>query len=320
MKIEHRIENVNVWFTIDKNKIYYQSNNDILCYDINSKKHLKIASIQTDFSGICKNFESIVLINTYGYQVLNSNNKFEKFQERRIGTYDLLSSKYIISKVAKSRTEWHMELENVYTQEILWKTDERENLKNVDGKFYSFTISDIKKRNNKTGEPIWNYKCNEVGFQPLNLVANDKYLLLCLPQSDLLICLDNSNGNELWKRTSISKGILIDNKKDYAHQIMINYGRFDLNNGEIIHSKIDRDYFSKVKIENQKSNLLQFGNYLIVNDSKSRRTGALNLESLTFDKWIDGIYIPEGYIMKTDNHYLFLHGSDMTLNIISIND
>jgi len=318
MKIENKIEGLNIGYHCDDNLLIYQNQNKICEYNLNTKIQNQITTIDNDFSGICMIDKSIVLMNSRGYQILNSNKEFEQFQERRIGRCELHDSQYLISKDKKSTTEWHMKIENIFTKEILWRTNQRENLRFINSDCYSFTITNISKRNIQTGDSIWSYQYNNDEFQPINLVANEHYLLLCLPKSDLLICIDNKLGQELWSRKSIPKGILIDEKNEYAHQMMINYSRFDLNTGEIFKSKVDREYFRQHKIENQKSNLLQINNYLIANDSLSKRTGALNLNTLEFDNWIDGISVPEGYKMRKNKEYIFLHGSDKTLNLVNM--
>lgn len=237
--------------------------------------------------------------------------------EGGIGDYELKHSKYLII-TEKENDSWKQTLINPVNHSVLWSSEEQERIKYCGNSFYVINKQTVSKRKENTGNIIWEYFYNIAGFQPINLYANKDFCLIGLLNKDLLICIDNNTGNEIWRQKSIPRGLIIDKSKNVVHQLMVNYIQLKLETGEIIKSKIDREYFQDIKIENQKDNLLLFENSIIANDSKTKRTGKLNLDKLEFNCWIDGISVPEGYKMKSNNDTIFLLGLDKTLNIINM--
>lgn len=319
LELLRKIESINIGFEVNDGKIFYQKGNELLRSNIENGHVESIAKLETEFYGINIVNESIVLVSPKGFQVIDSEGNLSEYIliESGIGDYKLKNSKSLII-TEKDSENWKQSLMNPINNSILWSAKEKERIEYSRQNFYVINNEYISKRDEYSGSKIWEYQYNEEGFQPLTIKSNQNYCLICLLNKDLLICIDNKTGNEKWKQTTIPKGILIDNNEDIAHQLLINYNCIELDSGQIIKQKIDREYFRDLKIENQKSNLVQYENQLIANDSRSKRTGNLDLNDLKFKSWVDGISVPEGYKMKTDNDFLFLQGMDKTLNILKM--
>ena len=319
MELVRKIEDVNIGFEVFKDQIYFQQGDQLFKGNIESEKTNPICEIEHSFSGISKTQNGLVLVSAKGFQILSNENILSEFIEIEggIGDYKIKESKSLII-TEKLNGTWKQSLIDPIANSVRWSSNEKERIIYSEGGYYVINNQNIYKKDSDSGFVIWAYKYNEGSFQPVNIQSNEQYCLIGIPNKDLLLCLNNLTGIEIWSKPSIPKAIIIDNQKNIAHQLMVNYNCIDLMSGEVVKSRVDREYFSEIRIQNQKNNILQYQNYLVVNDSRSKRTGALNLETLNFDKYIDGISIPEGYKIQTNEDYIFLQGIDKTLNIVKM--
>lgn len=319
MELVRKIENINIGFEVVEDQFYFQKGDQLFNGNTESEKTIPICRIDHEFSGISKTQDGLVLVSPKGFQVLSNENKLGEFIEIEggIGDYKLKESKSLIITQKQNGT-WKQTLLDPISNSALWSSNEKERIVYSGNNYYVINSQTIYKKEADSGLTIWAYKYNEIGFQPVNIQSNDRYCLIGMPNKDLLLCINNLTGIEIWNKPSIPKAILIDSKKNIAHQLMVNYNCIDLASGQEIKSKVDREYFNEIRIQNQKNNILQHQNYLIANDSRAKRTGALNLETLNFDEYIDGISIPEGYKIQSNENYVFLQGIDKTLNIVKM--
>jgi len=321
LEIVRKIENINIGFEVVENQIYFQQGDQLLYGNTESKESIPICRLDYEFSGISKTQDGLVLVSPKGYQVLSNKNKLAGFIEIEggVGDYKLIESKYLIV-TEKQNDTWKQSLLDPIANSVHWSSNEKERILYSGNSYYVINSQNIYKKDADNGFVIWVFKYNDLGFQPVNIQSNDLYCLIGMPNKDLLICINNLTGIEIWNRPSIPKAILIDSQNNIAHQLMVNYNCIDLASGEVVKSRVDREYFNEIRIQNQKNNILQYQNYLVVNDSRAKRTGALNLETLNFDQYIDGISIPEGYKIQSNGNYVFLQGIDKTLNIVKMKD
>lgn len=319
MELVRKIENINIGFEVFKDQIYFQQGDQLFNGNTENEMLNSICRVEHNFTGITKTQNGLVLVSAKGFQVLTNDNILGDFIEVEggIGDYKLKESKYLII-TEKQNDTWKQTLIDPIANSVLWSSNEKERVIFSGSSFYVINNQTIYKKDADSGFIIWTYEYNEESFQPVNIQSNDHFCLIGMPNKDLLVCVNNLTGIEMWRTTTIPKAILIDGTKSIAHQLMLNYNCIDLSSGEVVKSRVDREYFSEVNIQNQKDNMLQYQNHLVVNDSRSKRTGALNLETLNFDEYIEGISIPEGYKIQANKNYVFLQGIDKTLNIVKM--
>jgi len=320
LELVRKIEEANIGFEIDENQIIFQKGNKLISESFSGDSIDIVANLDKDFYGINKTEKGLILVSNKGYQIVNSDKRTNGFIEVNggIGDYKTTDSNFLVvsEKTDDSRRQ---SIIDPFANDTIWSTKNKERIIYSNGNYYVVNNQTISKRQAFSGDEVWKFKFNVEGFQPTNIIANSEFCLIGLLNRDLLICVNNNSGTEKWRKPSIPKAITIDTYKNVAHQLMINYSCIDLETGEILKSRVDRNYFNKVKIENQKNNVLQFENYFIANDGRSKRTGALNLNSLEFECWIDNVSIPEGYKMQASDDMLFLQGIDKTINLVKMN-
>jgi outer membrane protein assembly factor BamB len=173
------------------------------------------------------------------------------------------------------------------------------------------------------GDPLWSNDLKEIvspcdNYGYMSIVAVFKKLLLIgLHKFDKLIAIDLETGQILWEKVAIVEGLYIDQKQGVIHQMMINYGSYDIHTGNQINTFVNNEYFKSVGIETQRSNFAMDGDHIITTDMRKGTIGAFNTKTFEFD-WVykqEGISFPGASPIIFKDHYLLVHDNKGCLHI-----
>ncbi len=318
MKKVAEIENTNIGIYANNNYLIYQHDGNVIQRDFENSLEQILFSTDFETHSIEVIDDTIFLTGSKGYTKFKGNNS--EYIESQIGDYEIHLNQFLATTVDYDYNNFLPKsgFVDVFSNELVWTGEYGETIKSKKGNVFSISNIKLAKRTHQTGAIEWVYEFDETNLIP-TLSIGKAYTLLAINERDLLICFSNQTGQKLWENNTISRGILIDESEESFHQFLINYNSYNLADGTLLKSKIDREYFKDIGIENQKDNYLQIENSLILNDSRTKTVGRFNTEKLKFD-WIEkGISIPEGYKMKKNKDYIFLVDSNKKLTIYKWN-
>ena len=125
------------------------------------------------------------------------------------------------------------------------------------------------------------------GYDPVSYFDNKP-----LEGKNELSLINGKSGQIVWSIDSFNKGVKVDYRNSLIHQFLIGYVRYSLKTGEVLNRNVNREYYSEIEIESQRSNYALGVDHIYTTDWKKGIIGAFCLNKLKFD-WI--------YRIKTGN-------------------
>ena len=205
-----------------------------------------------------------------------------------------------------------------------WSRKDVKALQRIDNDIFSQDKFKLFKHDPLTGVNIWqrDFKSMFPSLQDENgriliLGTYGEKIYLGIDKIDKLICLDSQTGEIKWSKSSIISGKKIDEVRGVMHSFLTNYTQLSLDTGEELKSFVNREYFSSIGIETQRSNYILLGDQIITTDWKSGKIGGFNIETFEFD-WTyndSNVSFPAGRDMKYFDPYLIVFDSKESIHV-----
>ncbi len=321
-------------FNSVQNQIIYNSilfattyNKDLIVYDLELGSYVSKAPNLKDIRGFVKNRDTVIgLKKLGGFYFYDTNSKSFIPQNPSNDIY-LGQDNCIGNDVIAYKGKLNNRVYGLYSlkeKTFVWSSKEFTALQRIDQNIFSQKKFILFKHSAINGDVEWklDFKTifpelkNEIGIAWILGVVN-YFIIVEFRNIDKVICLDTRSCELIWKKNIFGKGNAIDHSRGVMHTFLINYIQRCIKTGIELKSKVNRDYFTKIGIESQRSNYILERDYIITTDDRTGTIGAFNLNSLEFD-WVDksiNVSYPAGRYMTYSDPYLIVFDAKNSIHI-----
>ena len=289
-----KIEKITSSYTVIQNNVW-------CCVDGYLTQFSLVALDRIKKSDVCQNYQTIsfynntiVAIFNKGIHCYNSELELVDSFDLRIGTYNISQNGHAVVSVEYDYISFlgTSGIFDLTEKKILWTGIKGDNLKLVNDQIFGVSKNRVSNLSPIDGSLNWSFEYEEKQTIPDIYYGNEGNVLIGFEGKNELSLINGKSGQIGWSIDSFNKGVKVDYRNSLIHQFLIGYVRYSLKTGEVLNRNVNREYYSEIEIESQRSNYALGVDHIYTTDWKKGIIGAFCLNKLKFD-WI--------YRIKTGN-------------------